>query len=125
MNIRFQADADLNFDIVRAVRKREPAIDFVSATDSRLRGVKDPELLERVAVGNRILMAHDRRTMLNHFRNRLAAGLSSPGLLVAAQDAPNSSVVEAILVLWSVFEPDELRDQAYHLPFIIRHVFPR
>ncbi len=87
--------------------------------------MKDPELLEGVAVGNRILMAHDRRTMLNHFRNRLPAGLSSPGLLVAAQDAPNSSVVEAILVLWSVFEPDELRDQAYHLPFIIRHVFPR
>ena len=25
---------------------------------------------------NRILVSHDRRTMLNHFRNHLAAGIS-------------------------------------------------
>ena len=45
-----------------------------------LRGVSDPEILEQSAVANRVLMSHDRRTKLNHFRNRLAAGKSSRGL---------------------------------------------
>ena len=125
MSIRFQADADLNFDIVKAVRKREPAIAFASAADAELEGVGDPELLELAAGDNRILVSHDRRTMLNHFRNRLMAAKSSPGLLIVSQDAPVGPVVEAIIILWSVSDPAELRDQIYHLPSLIRHVFPR
>jgi len=38
LSLRFQADADLKHDIVRAVRQREPGID--------LEGVGDPELLD-------------------------------------------------------------------------------
>ena len=125
MSIRFQADTDLNFDIVRAVRQQEPAIDFASAGDSQLRGIKDPELLELAAVADRVLVSHDRRTMLNHFRDRLAVGKSSPGLLVVSQNAPIGPVVESLVVLWSVSDPAELRDQAYHLPSLMRHVFPR
>ena len=125
MSIRFQADTDLNFDIVRAVRQQEPAIDFASAADSQLRGIKDPELLERAAVADRVLVSHDRRTMLNHFRDRLAVGKSSPGLLVVSQDAPIGPVVESLVVLWSVSDPSELRDQAHYLPSISRHVFGR
>ena len=125
MSIRFQADADLNFDIVRAVRQQEPAVDFASAGDAELRGVSDPEILERAATANRVLVSHDRRTMLSHFRNYLTAGKSSPGLLIVSQDAPVRLVVESIIVLWSVSDYDELRDQAYHLPSLIRHVFPR
>ena len=125
MSVRFQADADLNFDIVKAVRQQEPAIDFASATDSQLRSIRDPELLERAAAANRVLVSHDRRTMLNRFHARLIAGKSSPGLLVVSQESPIGPVVESIAVLWSVSDPGELRDQAYHLPSLIRHVFPR
>lgn len=125
MSIRFQADADLNFDIVKAVRQQERAIDFASAADAKLRGVSDPELLDRAALANRVVVSHDRRTMLNHFRSRLAAGKSSPGLLIVSQKASIRVVVESILVLWSASEPAELRDQAYHLPSLIRHVFAR
>ena len=125
MSIRFQADADLNFDIVKAVRQEEPAIDFASAADSQLRGIKDPELLERAAVANRVLVSHDRRTMLDHFRTRLAAGKSSPGVLIVSQGASIGLVAEAIVCVWSMSDPSELRDQAHYLPSISRHVFPR
>ena len=77
MSIRFQADADVNFDIVKAVRQQESSIDFASAAEAGLRGVSDPELLERASVANRVLVSHDRWTMFNHFRNRLVAGKSS------------------------------------------------
>jgi hypothetical protein len=125
VSIRFQADADLNFDIVKAVRQEEPAINFASAADSQLRGIKDPELLERAAVANRVLVSHDRRTMLDHFRTRLAAGKSSPGVLIVSQGASIGLVAEAIVYVWSMSDPSELRDQAHYLPSISRHVFPR
>jgi hypothetical protein len=125
LSIRFQADADLNFDIVKAVRQQEPSIDFASATDAGLRGVSDSEILERASLAKRVLVSHDRRTMLHHFRDRLVDGNSSPGLLIVSQDAPVGAVVDSILVLWLVLEPTELLDQAYHLPSLMRHVFPR
>lgn len=42
MSIRFQADNDLKFGIVKAVRRREPTVDFLSAQEAGLDGVPDP-----------------------------------------------------------------------------------
>jgi len=39
LSIRFQADNDLQFAIVKAVRRREPSIDFASAQESGLEGL--------------------------------------------------------------------------------------
>jgi hypothetical protein len=63
LSLRFQADADLKYAIVKGVRQREPTIDFASAAESGLEGISDPELLERAAQEGRILVSHDRRTM--------------------------------------------------------------
>jgi len=87
LSIRFQADNDLKFGIVKAVRRREPTIDFMSAQEGSLDGVGDPEVLDRTSAAGRVLVTHDRRTMINHFRARLAAGKSGPGLLVVSQGA--------------------------------------
>ena len=100
-------------------------MDFVSAQEAGFDGVGDPELLDRVALEGRVLVSHDRRTMLDHFRARLAAGKSSPGLLIVPQDAPIGDVVEALVYIWALSDPRELRDQAYYLPSISRHVFIR
>jgi len=53
------------------------------------------------------------------------AGKSRPGLLIVSQNVPIGPIVESIIVLWSVSDYAELRNQAYHLPSLIRHVFPR
>lgn len=98
LSLCFQADADLKHAIVKAVCQREPSIDFASAGESGLQGVTDPELLERAARGGRILVSHDRRTVLAHFRARLKAGKSSPGLLVVSQGVPIGPVVSAIVL---------------------------
>jgi len=55
----------------------------------------------------------------------LKAGKSSAALLIVSQGSPIGPVVEAIIVVWSVSDPLELRDQIYHLPSLIHHVFPR
>lgn len=122
MTPRFQADNDLKFAIVKAVRRREPSVEFVSAQQSQLDGIDDPEVLERAAADGRVLVSHDRRTMLRHFHDRLKAGKSSPGLLIVAQDAP---IADALVILSAVADPEDLRDQAFHVPSLMRHMFTR
>ena len=125
MSIRFQADNDLKFGIVKAVRRREPTVDFRSAREAGLDGVPDPVLLDRAAAEGRVLVSHDRRTMIDHFRDHLAAGKSSPGLLIVSQGSAISDVVEAVLYVRALSDPAELLDQAYYLPSISRHYFTR
>jgi len=125
LSIRFQADNDLTFAIVKAVRRREPAIDFASAQQSELGGVSDPEVLEQAARNNRVLVSHDMHTMISHFWDRLAAGRNSPGLLMVSQKAVAAEVVEAVLFLWSVTDPADLHNQVYYLPSLVQHVFTR
>lgn len=125
MSIRFQADNDLKFGIVKAVRRREPAIDFASAQEADLESVGDPELLDWAAREDRVLVSHDRRTMLEHFRAHLAAGKSSPGVLIVSQGAPIGLVAEVIVYVWSLTDPLELRGQAHYLPSFSRHLFTR
>jgi hypothetical protein len=107
------------------VRQREPGIDLASAAESGLEGVGDPEVLERAAREGRILVSHDRRAMLSHFRARVEAGKSSAGLFVVSQGAPIGLVVGAIVLAWSATEPSEWQDQVHHLPSLARHVFAR
>jgi hypothetical protein len=78
MKARFQADADLNEDIVMAVLRREPDIDFQTAYEAGLRGLPDDAVLARALEENRILVSHDRRTMSRHFAEFIVAH-TSPG----------------------------------------------
>jgi predicted nuclease of predicted toxin-antitoxin system len=63
MNIRFQADADLNQNIVTGILRREPAIDFQTASAAGVRGLGDIEVLQLAAKEGRILVSHDPKTM--------------------------------------------------------------
>jgi len=67
MNIRFQADADLDQTIVAAVLRREPGIDFQTASVAGLAGRSDIEVLSIAAREGRLLVSHDGRTMPRHF----------------------------------------------------------
>jgi hypothetical protein len=123
--IRFQADADLDFDIVLAVRRREQTVDFASAADSGLIGLGDPEVLEIAAQQGRILITHDRRTMPGHLRNRLNGGAESPGLFIVSQFEPIGPVVEVLMMVWAASDPAEWHNQIRHLPSLAPHLFGR
>jgi hypothetical protein len=123
VSVRFQADNDLNATIVTAVKRYEPAVDFCSAREARLDGLPDPELLDLTAAEGRVLVSHDQNTMLAHFRDRLRKGKSSPGLLLVSQSAAIREVVEALLYVWALFDPEDLLDQVYYLPSLSQHLF--
>jgi hypothetical protein len=68
MKVRFQADADLNAEIVAGVLRREPSIDFQTADEANLRRFPDPEVLALAAQENRIVEeSHCRAPFLIRF----------------------------------------------------------
>lgn len=84
MRIAFQADADLNDDIVKGVKRRIPEIDFQNASDAGLEGLEDEVVLSIAANENRILVTHDRRTMPFHFAEFILKR-DCPGVIVVSK----------------------------------------
>src|SRR6266480_7495678 len=106
MKIRFQADADLNEDIVSGVVRRVPEIDFQTATKAGLSGRHDEQVLEVAASEGRILVSHDWETMPYHFAEFIATG-SSPDVLIVPQHPGVGAAIEESLMIWFVSEAEE------------------
>jgi hypothetical protein len=115
MKIRFQADADFNQNVVRALRRRQPMIDFHTADDAGLRGLDDPEVLAIAAREGRILVSHDRHTMPQHFADLLMTQ-HSPSVFILSQVLPISQAVEELLMMWEASEAEEWIDTIQSLP---------
>ena len=116
MKIRFQADADLNRNIVKGVRLREPAIDFQTAEAAGLAGALDPEVIEQASREDRILVSHDKRTMTVHFAQFLATGSDSPGLFLVTQQTSLADAINDLVLIWHASEPEEWRNRFVYVP---------
>jgi hypothetical protein len=115
MKPRFQADADLNRKIVAGLRRREPAIDFQDAYSGDVIGRPDPEVLAMAAGEGRVLVSHDRRTMLKHF-GRFIQNQTSPGLILVSQGMDVGQAIEELLLVWAATEAQEWENAALFVP---------
>jgi predicted nuclease of predicted toxin-antitoxin system len=115
MPIRLQADADLNQMILLAVVRREPAIDFQTATAAGLAGVVDEIVLAQAAREGRVLVTHDHRTMSRHFATFIARQPSA-GLIIAPQSIPIARAVEDLLLIHAATEAEEWANRLVYLP---------
>ncbi|MCX6594327.1 MAG: DUF5615 family PIN-like protein [Acidobacteria bacterium] len=109
------ADADLNHKILVGLRRREPAVDFLSAIEGGVIGLPDSEVL-RVASGlGRILVSHDRKTMPRHFSS-LVDRQASPGLIILSQDLEIGTAIDELLLVWLATDAQEWIGQVGFLP---------
>lgn len=106
MKIRFQADANLNQNIVRGVLSRIPEIDFQTAHAANLHGIPDSEVLARAAYEGRILVTQDQRTMPTQFGEFLKAN-DSPGVLILSQKTTTRRAIDSLILIWTTSEPEE------------------
>jgi predicted nuclease of predicted toxin-antitoxin system len=115
MNIRFQADADLNEDIVLGLTRLESQIDFQTASEAGLRGLSDLEVLSSAALDNRILVSHDRRTMPVHFAAFILSNIS-PGVFIIGQNISVRTAIDELLLIWSCSESEEWTNLLVDIP---------
>jgi hypothetical protein len=116
VKVRFQADADLNEDILTGVLRREPSVDFQTAAAANLRFLSDAEVLTLAARNGRILVSHGRKTMPHAFA-RFVHTNASPGLLIVSQKTDLLSAIEGLLLVWRSFEAEEWTNQVCTIPF--------
>lgn len=114
MRVRFQADVDLNEDIVEATLRLRPQIPFGRAA-AGLHGLSDLEVLRRTAVDGAILVTHDQSTMPSHFATFILTS-DSPGVLIAPQRYSVASIATDLVLIWEASTPDEWRNVLLHLP---------
>ncbi|MBZ5564672.1 MAG: DUF5615 family PIN-like protein [Acidobacteriia bacterium] len=115
MKIRFQADADLNEDIISGLLRREPRIDFRTATAANLRGLSDPEVLAAAAAEARILVSHDRKTLPHKFAAFIRTQ-TSPGVFIISQKTDLLLAIEGLLLAWAASEAEEWTNRICTIP---------
>jgi uncharacterized protein DUF5615 len=116
VKLRFQADADLNEDIVNGVLRRESAIDFRTATSAGLAGLSDLEVLSLAAQGGRILVSHDGKTMPQSF-GKFIQNKPSPGRFLISQKTDLLIAIESMLLAWFASDHEEWINRIAIIPF--------
>lgn len=116
MKPKFQADADLNEDIVTGILRRFPEIDFQTASEAGLEGLKDASVLEFASRENRILVTHDRRTMPVHF-SEFVQRKRCPGVLVISKKLEMGTAIDQLILIWAASEAEEYINSIRSLPF--------
>ncbi len=115
MKVRYQADADLNEDIVNGVRRRMPEIDFKTASEAFLEGLDDTGVLSTASAEDRILITHDRKTMPRHFADFVSDNIC-PGVFVVSQHAAVSRVIDDLILIWHITDAKEYINSIRTLP---------
>jgi hypothetical protein len=116
-NPRFLADEDLRFEIVSAVRRLEPTIDFPTVVELGRDGLSDAEQLEFAHQAGRILISHDVNTLRTLADARVLDGRGVSGVLLTAQRNPTRDVAETIVLIWAASDAAEWRDRVVFIPF--------
>ena len=114
--VRFLADASLHDAIVTGCLRREPAMDFLSAHEANLEGIRDPEVLEFATQQDRILVTSDFRTMPHHFGEFLEAQGRCAGVFLVKQRAPLADVIDALVLVWAASDADEWKNRIIEIP---------
>jgi predicted nuclease of predicted toxin-antitoxin system len=78
------ADEDLRYEIVLAVRRREPSAEFATVREIGLAGAGDAEVLEHANANGLIVVSHDVNTLRADAERRLGDGLGLAGVLLTA-----------------------------------------
>ena len=112
MKPRFRADNDLDRDIVRALLRRHPDIDF--KVDA-LHNVDDDEVLAVTLREGRLLVTHDLTTIPSLYQS-LRAKRELPGVLLYPQRKPIALAVEHLELVWQLAEPGQWRNRLIYLP---------
>lgn len=114
-SIQFQADADLNQAIVTGVIRRQPNINFQTATEANLEGLQDLEVLALSARQQRILVTHDRRTMPAEFAEFMVNSQSS-GVLIVSRKTALETIIEELILVWSITTAEEWINRIAKIP---------
>lgn len=114
--LRLASDEDVHDDIIRGLRRREPALDILRVRDVGLDHTPDPVILEWAAGEGRILVTGDLNTMVGFAWGRVQSGLPMSGVLALLENVGIGRVIDDILLVAQCHTADEMKDQVFYIP---------
>jgi hypothetical protein len=114
--LRLAADENFNNDVVRGVRRRNPAVDIVRVQDVGLSAAVDVAILEWAAQSGRVLLTHDVTTMTRYAHERVREGKPMPGVFEVGRHVPIRIAIEEIVLLAECSLDQEWEGQVRYLP---------
>src|SRR4051794_15372434 len=101
--------SDVNFDgrVLRGLLQQLPELDMVRAQEVGLDGADDELVLDFAADDDRVILTHDRRTMITPARDRFLAGLSMPGLIIVGRTSTLRLAIEHLAIVVYCSLPDD------------------
>jgi hypothetical protein len=114
--LRFAADENLNYNIIRGLLRRKSVLDIIRIQDVDLSGKGDAMVLEWAAQENRILLTHDVTTITKYAYERINEGLPMPGVYEIKMNSPLGDIIDDILLLADYSYENEWEGQIIYLP---------
>ena len=114
--LRLLIDQDFNHHILRALLRRIPNLDAVTAYQAGLAKATDPELLSWAAQAGRIILTHDCKTMPAHATRRIRQGEKTSGVFVVKRHLPIFGVIEDLEIMVSCSDEGEWENIVRYLP---------
>lgn len=114
--IRFLADENLSGTLQDALKQRLPNIDIVRVQDTSIYGAKDEEVLGYSADTKRVLLTHDKNTLIPLAYERIAAGLSMPGVIYIDKPFDFDLVIRDFDFILAVDEPEYFENKVLWAP---------
>jgi len=114
--LRLLIDENFNQHILRGLRLRIPALDYMIVQETAMQGMKDQPLLREAAVLHRVLVTHDLKTIPRHAYERVAAGELMLGIIAVPDDLPIGQAIEQLHIVVECAEGNELENQVLYLP---------
>jgi hypothetical protein len=115
--LRLISDEDVHDDILRGLRRREPALDIVRAIDVGLGHTPDPIILAWAASHQRVLITGDLNTMVGFAWARVQSAEPLAGVLALLENAGVGRVIDDILLVALCYASGEIKDQVVFIPF--------
>lgn len=116
MTVRLVADEHIARRLVVGLRRVVEAADIVRVQDVGLRTADDSAILQWAADEGRILVSHDLRTIPGFAADRLAAGLSMPGVILLRASLPIATAIDELALVIGASDAEEWDGLIAHLP---------
>ena len=114
--LRLLIDENVNHRILRGVKLRLPAIDYVVVQKTELRGAQDSPLLSWASEQQRILVTHDLKTMPKLAYDRVRNGQPMAGVIAIPKRLSVGQAIEELVTVTACCEQIDLQNLVIYLP---------
>ena len=114
--LRLLIDENFNHRILRGLVLRLPQLDYLLVRQIGMSGYSDLELLKWAAPENRIIVTHDKKTMIPQAEHRLKIREPMAGLIFVPRKMKVGSAISDLEIMVECSSQSELTNRIERLP---------